>query len=110
MWGVLGWGFQLALFGDSCITGSFALSDGKIYAYNKSDSKLLSSISLLNVIQKLTLSAKPRFTLGERVAGFIDLKSEVFYYVIGERRRKSYITLKAFFKTSLLKKSNYECG
>src|SRR5687767_1233025 len=37
MIGELGYGFELALFKDSCIVASFGLSDGKIYKYNKSD-------------------------------------------------------------------------
>ena len=105
MIGQLGWGFQLALFGDSCIVSSYALSDGNLYKYNVSDSKLLSFITLPSVAQKLTLSAKPTFTEHERVAGFVELKSKDFYYIIGKEKKKSRIRLTAFFKTAIIKKN-----
>src|SRR5436190_2523990 len=44
MIGELGYGFELLLFKDSCIVASFAISDGKIYKYNKSDRDSISFI------------------------------------------------------------------
>jgi hypothetical protein len=103
MIGQLGWGFNLAIFGDSCIVASFAFSDTEMYKYNVSDSTLLQFISLPSVSQKLILSGKPTFKDGERVAGFVELKSEDFYYILDGSTKKSHIKLTAFFKTSILK-------
>ena len=105
MIGELGWGFQLALFGDSCILTSFALSDEKIYKYKTSDNTLLSFIPVPNSTQKIKLSKKPSFKKGERVSGFVELESKEFYYSLKNSYKKATIKLKAYFKTSLLSTS-----
>ena len=105
MYGEIGWGFQLALFGDSCIVGSYAVSDGKVYKSDISDSMLLSFIELPCVTQKLAISKKPAFIKGERVEGFVELRSKDFYYIINETKRKASIKITAFFKTARLNKA-----
>lgn len=102
MIGQLGWGFELVLHKDSCIAASFALSDGKIYKYKKSDTDSIDLILLPNISQKVVLSKKPAFRAGEIVSGAIELKSIPYYYTNDDG--KCTINLKAYFKTAALKK------
>ena len=101
---VLGFGFQLALFGDSCIVASFAYSDAGIYKYNKTDSSLLTAILLPSRTQKLVLTSKPTFIEGATVSGHIELESREFYYVVEKTEMRSSIKIKAYFKTAPISK------
>ena len=100
MIGKLGWGFELALFKDSCFATCFGLSDDKIYKYNKSDTDYMDLIMLPSIFQRITLSKKPSFQKGEIVAGSIELKSVPYYY--SNLEGKFTIVLKAYFKTAAL--------
>ena len=100
MIGELGYGFELLLFKDSCIVASFAISDGKIYKYNKSDRDSISFIPLPSISQKVTLSKKPSFQKGEVIAGKVEIKSVPFYYT--DLEGKFRIELVAHFKTAPL--------
>jgi len=102
MIGQLGWGFALLLYKDSCSAATYALSDGKIYKYNKSDTDSIDLILLPNTSQKVVLSRKPAFQAGEIVSGAIELKSVPYYYT--NLNGKYTINLKAYFKTAALKK------
>ena len=99
----LGWGFALVLFKDSCIAGSYALSDGIMYKYDESDTASSSHILLPNVYQKLTLSKNPSFQIGEIISGAVDFKSITYYNTILKDNLK--IEIKAYFKTAALKDS-----
>ena len=80
MIGQLGWGFQLALYKDTCVVAPFALSDGKIYKYNELDTDSVDYIILQSVTSKVVLSRKPSFKERETVEGLVELKSVPFYY------------------------------
>jgi len=102
MIGELGYGFHLILFKDSCIVAPFGLSDGKIYKYSKSDANSIDFIPLPTKAQKVTLSKNPTYKEGDTVEGFVDLKSQPFYYTDLDGVFK--IELQAYFKTEPLKK------
>jgi hypothetical protein len=98
MIGELGYGFELALFRDSCMVASFGISDGKIYKYNKSDRDSISLIPLPSTTHKVILSKKPSFQKGDIVAGKVEVKSVPFYYTQLEGVFR--IELVAYFKTA----------
>jgi len=78
MIGELRWGFQMAIYKDSCVVAPFALSDGKIYKYNKLDTDSVDFALLQSVTRKTVLSKRPSFKEGETVAGLVELKSVPF--------------------------------
>jgi hypothetical protein len=98
-----GWGFQLVVYGDSCIIASFAQTDRMLYKRKPSDSDLLYFITLPSTTKKLILSKKPAFSKNEKFTGYVELKSEDFYYINKGIPTKAFITLTAFFKTTILK-------
>ena len=102
MSGLIGWGFQLRIFKDSCIVNTFASSDGEVYRYNTSDKNLLTFIAVPSLMQRVVLSKNPSFEKGERVAGFVDIVSNDFYYSIDKKDTKARIKLRAYFKTEPL--------
>lgn len=98
--GLLGFGFKLEIFGDSCIAASFALSDEKIYKYKILDKDSIEFIPLPSISQKVILSKKPKFEKGEIVEGFVDLKSVPFFYVLW--KSKFWLEVRAYFKAEVL--------
>jgi len=103
MIGELGWGFQMAIYKDSCVVAPFALSDGKIYKYNKLDTDSVDFVLLQSVTRKMVLSKRPSFKEGETVAGLVELKSVPFYYTVFDD--EFVIDLQAYFKTAPLRRS-----
>jgi hypothetical protein len=101
MIGLLGYGFNLKLIGDSCFVAPYALSDGEIYKINPADNTYGNFIQLPTTVHKVIISKKPSFKEGETVAGFVQLKSNPFYYkgLDGKFR----IEIIAYFKTAPLK-------
>lgn len=102
MIGLLGYGFQLILFKDSCIIAPFAISNGKIYKYNLSDPVFIDFIPLPTKTQKVVLTKSPAYIPGEAIEGFVNLESQIFYYK--ELEGTFEIKLKAYFKTSSIKR------
>lgn len=103
MLGELGWGFQVALFNESCIAASFALSDSSVYKYNRDATDSVDLIFLPSVSKKVVLSKKPAFEKGETVAGLVELKSVPYYYTLLDGAFT--IDIKAYFKTAEIKQS-----
>ena len=103
MKGEIGYGFQLAFFGDSCFVASFAYSDSAIYKYNNSDTASVNLILIPTATQKLTLSKRPLFKEGETIAGIVELKSKEFYDIYGKHEGINKMYLIAYFKTPPLK-------
>ncbi|HEY9702264.1 MAG TPA: hypothetical protein V6C58_07445, partial [Allocoleopsis sp.] len=99
--GMLGYGFNLKLIGDTCIIVSFALSDGEIYKRSPSDKNYTDFIELPGTAQKVVLSKKPLFKKGEVITGYVRLKSETFYYK--DLEGKFTIEMDVHFKTAPLK-------
>lgn len=99
--GMLGYGFNLKLIGDSCIIATYALSDGEIYKRNPSDKSYTDFIELPGTVQKVVLSKKPMFKKGEVLTGHVQLKSVPFYYK--DLEGKFTIEIAAYFKTAPLK-------
>jgi hypothetical protein len=104
IFGLLGYGFQLVLFRDSCIVAPFALSDSKIYKHNRSDADSIAFILLPCINHKVVLAKKPIFKEGEIVEGFVDLKSQPFYYK--DLPGTFNIQIQAYFKTTPIKRIN----
>lgn len=104
MIGELGYGFELKLFGDSCIVAPYGLSDGEIYKYNKTDTKYVNLIKLSSKSHKVFLSKHPSFREGEIIEGYVELDSYPFYYK--GLNGKFSIEVKAYFKTDAVKTSH----
>lgn len=96
-----GFGYQIALFKDSCIVRHFAKSDEEIYKLNKNDS-LNFGVSVPCKTYKLTLTEKPTFKKGEVLEGIIELTSEDYYDVANDKETKNKIQLTGYFKTDPL--------
>ena len=96
-----GFGYQIALFKDTCIVRHFMKSDVKIYKLKKTDS-LSFGVSVPCKNYKLTLANKPTFEKGEIVEGIIELMSEEYYEVANGNERKYKMQLTGYFKTEPL--------
>jgi hypothetical protein len=103
MIGGLGYGFELKLFGDSCIAAPYGLSDGQIYKYHKADTKYVNLIKLPTQKHKVALSKHASFKEGEIIEGYVELESYPFYYK--GLNGKFSINVKAYFKTDSVKNS-----
>jgi hypothetical protein len=104
MIGELGYGFELKLFGDSCIVAPYGLSDGKIYKYNQSDTKYADFIRLSCRSYKVVLPAKPFYRAGEIIEGYVEMESNPFYYAGLDG--KFNIQIRAYFKTDSIKRTH----
>src|SRR4030095_4022310 len=80
MVGMVGYGFTLKLFGDSCIVASYAISDGDIYQTGPKEKSYTNHVILPSTVHRVRLLKKPLFKEGETVAGHVQLKSVPFYY------------------------------
>jgi hypothetical protein len=82
-----GFGFLVALFGDSCIVYQAANSDAPMYKLHKNDS-LQFGVDVPCLRFSVTLANKPHFTKGEVIDGIVRLSSEEYYEVgnDGEKR------------------------
>jgi hypothetical protein len=96
-----GFGYQIALFKDTCIVRHYAKSDVEIYKLDKNDS-LQFGVSVPCKTYKLTLSKKPTFKKGEVLEGIIELTSEDYYEVANGDETKCKIQLTGYFKTDPL--------
>jgi hypothetical protein len=96
-----GFGFQIALFGDTCIVRHFAKSDVEIYKLNKTDS-LTFGISVPCKSYQLTLANKPAMKKGDIIEGVVKLSSEEYYEVSNGDESKYRIELVGYFKTEPL--------
>ena len=96
-----GFGYQIALFKDTCIVRFFMKSDAEIYKLNKTDS-LTFGVSVSCKTYKLTLTNKPTFKKGEIIEGIIELMSNEYYEVANGNERKYKMQLTGYFKTEPL--------
>jgi hypothetical protein len=96
-----GFGYQIALFKDTCIVRHFIKSDAEIYKLNKTDS-LTFGVSVPCKTYKLTLTNKPTFKKGDIVEGIIELMSDEYYEVANGNERKYKMQLTGYFKTEPL--------
>jgi hypothetical protein len=104
-----GFGYQIALFKDTCIVRHFAKSDAEIYKLNKTDS-LTFGVSVPCKTYKLTLTNKPTFKKGDIVEGIIELTSNDYYEVANDKESKYKMQLTGYFKTDPLEsvEDNYK--
>ena len=96
-----GFGYQIALFKDTCIIRHYAKSDAEIYKLHKNDS-LEFGVSVPCKTYKLTLSHKPTFKKDEVLEGIIELTSEDYYEVANGDETKCKIKLTGYFRTAPL--------
>jgi hypothetical protein len=96
-----GFGYQIALFKDTCIVRHFVKSDAEIYKLHKEDS-LNFGISVPCKTYKLILSKKPAFGKDEILEGIIELTSEDYYEVANGDTKKCKVQLTGYFKTDPL--------
>jgi hypothetical protein len=96
-----GFGYQIALFKDTCIVRHFVKSDAEIYKLNKNDS-LEFGVSVPCKTYKLTLSKKPSFNKGEVLEGIIELTSGEYYEVANGKENKFKMELTGYFRTDPL--------
>jgi len=96
-----GFGYQVALFRDTCIVRHFIKSDAEIYKLKKPDS-LTFGVSVSCVTYKLILTNKPTFKKGDIVEGIIELMSDDYYEVANGNERKYKMKLTGYFKTEPL--------
>lgn len=96
-----GFGYQIALFKDTCIVRHFAKSDAEIYKLNKDDS-LEFGVSVPCKTYKLTLSKKPTFNKGDVLEGIIELTSDEYYEVANGKESKFRMQLTGYFRTDPL--------
>ncbi len=97
-----GFGFQLALFKDTCIVRHFAKSDMEMYKLKRSDSVTF-GVSVPCKTYTLTLAHHPSFKKGEMVEGVVELESEDYYEEKNRTEQKDRVQLKVYFKTEQLK-------
>jgi hypothetical protein len=96
-----GFGYQIALFKDTCIIRHYAKSDAEIYKLHRNDS-LEFGVSVPCKTYRLTLSKKPTFKKGEVLEGIIELTSEDYYEVANGNETKCKMQLTGYFKTDPL--------
>jgi len=96
-----GFGYQVALFGDTCIVRHFVKSDAEIYKLKKTDPPTF-GIAVPCRSYKLTLVSRPTFKKGDVVEGIIELTSGEYYEVANGSERKYKIQLTGYFKTAPL--------
>ena len=96
-----GFGYQIALFKDTCIVRHYIKSDAAIYKLNQSDS-LTFGVSVPCNTYKLTLTNKPTFKKGDIIEGIIELMSDEYYEVANGNERKYKMQLTGYFKTEPL--------
>ena len=96
-----GFGYQIALFRDTCMVRHFAKSDAEIYALHKNDS-LNFGVAVPCKTYKLTLSERPTFKQGEVLEGIIELTSEDYYEVANGDSKKCNVRLTGYFRTDPL--------
>ena len=96
-----GFGYQIAVFKDTCIIRHFMKTDAEIYKYKKTDS-LNFGVSVPCSTYKLTLTSKPTFKKGDIVEGIIELTSDDYYEVSNGKEKKYKMQLTGYFKTKPL--------
>ena len=94
-------GYQIALFKDTCIVRHFMKTDVEIYKYKKTDS-LNFGVSVPCKTYKLILVNKPTFKKGEVIEGIIELTSNDYYEVSNGNENKFKMQLTGYFKTEPL--------
>jgi hypothetical protein len=104
-----GFGYQIALFKDTCIVRYLGKSDVETYKLNKTDS-LAFGVSVPCKTYKLTLVNKPTFKKGDIVEGIIELTSNDYYEVANGKENKYRIQLTGYFRTDPLEsiEDNYK--
>ncbi len=92
-------GYEIALFKDTCIVRHFMKSDVEIYKLKKTDS-LKFGVSVSCRSYKLVLTEKPTFKKGAVIEGMIELTSDDYFEVADGQENKYSMQLTGYFKTA----------
>ncbi len=93
-------GYKIVLTRQKCIVNYFSVADEDIFKIKKSD-KPARQIFFECPINKLTLSQKPKFEIGEPLEGILELTTNDFWSVSNEIDTKIKQQLTGYFKTNL---------
>lgn len=93
-------GYKIILTKRKCIIDYFSVADENIFKIKKSDQPV-QHISFECPINKLTLSQKPKFEIGEPLEGIVELTTNDFWTVSNEIDTKIKQQLTGYFKTKL---------
>lgn len=93
-----GFGYQIALFKDTCIVRHIVKSDAEIYKLKKTD-PLTFGIPVPCKTYTLTLTKKPSFKKGDIVEGIVELTSDEYYEVTSNGEKKYKVQLTGYFST-----------
>jgi hypothetical protein len=97
-------GYKIILTSDSYTVEYFAAADEGIFRVNKTD-KPSHFINMICQTNKLTLSEKPQFKVGELIEGRIELTTNDYWSVGKKKNTKVKERLTGYFKTNLLQAS-----
>jgi hypothetical protein len=93
-----GFGYQIALFRDTCMVVHFAKSDAEIYKLRENDS-LEFGVNVPCKHYTLTLSERPNFKKGQVLNGVVDLDSENYFEVANGTEKRCRVQLTGYFRT-----------
>ena len=93
-------GYKIILTREKCIVKYFSVADENIFKIKKSD-KPVSIITFECPINKLTLSQKTKFEIGEPLEGILELTTNDFWSVSNDKDTKVKQQLTGYFKTKL---------
>jgi hypothetical protein len=95
-------GYKIVLTSDNCTVNYFSLADENIFKINKSD-KPTHLIIMVCKTNKLTLSQKAQFKVGDSIEGVVELITNDFWSVNDGQNTKVKTQLTGYFKTTLIK-------
>jgi len=93
-------GYKIILTGQTCIVNYFSVADENIFKIRKND-KPVRHISFECSINKLTLSQKPKFEIGESIQGVLELTTNDYWSTSNKVDTKIKQQLMGYFKTNL---------
>jgi hypothetical protein len=93
-------GYKIILTRQNCIVNYFSVADENIFKINKND-KVGGEISFECSINKLTLTQKSKFEIGESIEGVLELTTNDYWIVNNETETKIKKKLTGYFKTKL---------
>lgn len=93
-------GYKIILTREKCVVKYFSVADENIFKIKKSD-KSIRVITFECPINKLTLSQKTKFEIGEPLEGILELKTNDFWSVSNDKDTKVKQQLTGYFKTKL---------
>ena len=93
-------GYKIILTREKCIVKYFSVADENIFKIKKGD-KPVSVITFECPINKLTLSQRTKFEIGEPLEGILELTTNDFWSVSNDKDTKVKQQLTGYFKTKL---------